>query len=119
MHRAVSGRCPEPAGPEQSETTLRWIETINVRCGVGTDSDELARVLRDLENQVSGEPGFELAVYRERFLDGDWAIHLRWESDAPPTGRSSLGMKVADMVRPLALLDHSIWIECDWREKQS
>lgn len=97
---------------------MRWIETINVRSGVGTDPAEMERVFRVLKSHVTGEEDVEMVIYRERFLDSDWAIHLQWETEDQPAGRTGLGMKVADMLRPLALLDHSIWIACDWQEPE-
>ena len=52
-----------------------------------------------------------VVIYRGRFVDGDWSIHLHRETDQPPSGRTGLGIELADILRPMALVDHTVWIE--------
>jgi len=92
---------------------LRWIELINARMAANTDSQELERAFSDIRNSVmeGAEQDTRMVIYRGRFIDIDWSIHLHRESHDLPSGRTRLGMELADMIRPMALVDHSIWIE--------
>lgn len=99
---------------------MQWVETINIRGGASANPSELESIFRDLKGcLVVGEGrDVKLAVYRGRFLNSDWAIHLQWETEKPPSGRTALGMELAELIRPLALVDHSVWVECDLDESQ-
>lgn len=92
---------------------MRWIEVINARIAVNTEPLELESLFRDIRNNVTAdtEERVRMVIYRCRFVDSDWAIHLHRETDDRTPGRTGLGMELADIMRPMALVDHSIWIE--------
>lgn len=97
------------------QVMVHWIETINIRSGGGSLAVELEQFLDEIRTrfQVRAVKGVQMEMYRGRFLDGDWTIFLRWETAEPPVERSGLGTGLADQFRPLALVDHSVWIACD------
>lgn len=92
---------------------MRWIEIINARMAVDTDFKELERVFKEVRNGVmeGAEKNTRMVVYRCRFVETDWVIHLHRESHEPPDGRTGLGKELANMIRPMGLVDHSIWVE--------
>ncbi|WP_319523875.1 hypothetical protein [uncultured Desulfosarcina sp.] len=101
----------------ESETPLRWIEIINARIGATAAPSMLERLFQDIRESVSADTGtpVRVVIYRGRFVDGDWSIHLHHETEKPPSGKTTLGIELADILRPMALVDHSIWIEEDGR----
>ena len=93
---------------------MRWVEIVNGRLAVSTDPLEWERLFCDIRNNVTQAKGdgVRIMVYRGGLVDSDWAIHLhRTTTDGRPPGRTGLGIKLADLIRPMALVDHSIWIE--------
>ena len=92
---------------------MRWVEIINARIGATTASSMLDRLFQDIRNDITSgtEENVRMVIYRSRFVDGDWSIHLHRETDKRPSGRTDLGIKLADILRPMSLVDHSIWIE--------
>ena len=97
---------------------MRWVEIINVRTAATAAPSTVECLFRDIwHNVTSGtDETVRMVIYRGRFVESDWAIHLHRETDRRPTGRTGLGIKLADSIRPLALVDHSIWIEEAWPE---
>jgi hypothetical protein len=92
---------------------LRWIEIINAR-GISTKTAlELERVVADIRQSVptDKEAFVRVEIYRGAFIQNDWAIHLCWETVHAPQRRSGLGMEMSELLRPLALVDHSMWIQ--------
>ena len=92
---------------------MHWVEIIGVRIASSTDAAKVERLFRDIrKNVAAGTDGLmRVVIYRDNLLESDWAVHLYRETDAPPPGRTWLGTKLADEVRRIALVDHSIWIE--------
>ena len=92
---------------------MRWIEIINARIGATTAPSMLERLFQDIRDiiPVNDRTPVRTVIYRGRFVDGDWSIHLHRETDRPPRGKTMLGIQLADILSPMALVDHSIWVE--------
>jgi len=97
---------------------LRWVEIINVRVAATTAPSILEGLFGDIRRNItSGNEGvLRLIIYRGSLLDSDWAIHIHRETNESPMGRTALGIELADEVRHMGLVDHSIWIEAEERE---
>ena len=78
-----------------------------------TESLELGNLFREIRNNVAKdtEERVRMVIYKGSFDYSDWAIHLYRESGDSPPGKTGLGMELVDIIRPMALVDHSIWIE--------
>ncbi len=50
-------------------------------------------------------------IYRGAFIQNDRAIRLCREMVHAPQRRYGLGMEMSERLRPLALVDHSMWIQ--------
>ncbi|BBO81056.1 hypothetical protein DSCO28_16220 [Desulfosarcina ovata subsp. sediminis] len=100
---------------------MQWVEIINARIGATTAPFMLERLFQDIHHSVTAgnEGPVRLVIYRGRFVDGDWSIHLYRETNQLPSGRTALGIKLAEILRPMALVDHSIWIEAEGRDAAS
>lgn len=94
---------------------LKWIEIINARLAFPSDTAEAERLIADIRNSLMADEdkNVKLMIYRGLFVDSDWAIHLHRETPGKPSGRTGLGIRLAETIRSVALVDHSIWIEDD------
>jgi len=94
---------------------LRWVEIINVRVAATTAPSILEGLFGDIRRNVAAdtEDVVRLVIYRGSLVDSDWAIHIHRETNESPIGRTALGIELADEVRHMGLVDHSIWIEAE------
>lgn len=92
---------------------MQWIEVINARMTETSRHRELKNLFTDIRAQVNAgmKHQVRLVIYRNGLVENDWSIHLSWATDRRPTGKSELGIKLAELLRPLALVDHTIWVE--------
>lgn len=96
---------------------MGWIEIINVRVAAATAPSDLMRLFSDIRNNLSAtrEQAAKVVIFRSGSVESDWAIHIHWETEESPAGRTALGIELADTFRPMSLVDHTIWIE-EYRE---
>lgn len=93
---------------------MQWVEIINVRMADSSKHKELKHLFRNMRGQVntgSMRAQVRLVIFKNGMVETDWSIHLHWTADHNPTGKSELGIKLAELLRPLALVDHTIWVE--------
>ena len=87
---------------------MKWVEIIRLRLTRKSVDDDLLNSLVS----VSDEEGLvELTVYHNDRVDTDVSIHLEWESDIRSPRVSPLGLRMAEALKDLGLVDHSIWIQ--------
>lgn len=90
------------------------IEMITVRLNNYVDTHIVQETLKDLVDAF-GQPGYRLRaarLYKSSQVDNDWAIYLY----SPPDKRavkSSLAISLADALRNLGLVHHTVWRPCD------
>lgn len=96
---------------------MQWVEIINIRAAATIEPSALERLFRDIRNNVAAikGKGARVVIYRGGSVDSDWAIHIHRQTDERPAGRTALGIELADTLRPMSLVDHTIWIEVDCR----
>lgn len=92
---------------------MDWVEIINARVADGAAHRELKELFRELCFQVEAdrEKMVRFTLYRNGLVENDWSIHLCWNSEHKPAEKSELGLKLAELLRPIAMVDHTIWIE--------
>ncbi|WP_024334772.1 hypothetical protein [Desulfotignum balticum] len=91
------------------------VEIINARMNEVSNPRNLIRLFNQIRAHVAIRAGqrVQLVFFRNCLVENDWSIHLHWETQVKLSGRTELGIKLAEIVRPLALVDHSIWTE-EW-----
>lgn len=96
---------------------MHWVEIINARMTKTSEPRELIRLFKEIKAHVEAlsSRDVRLAIYRHRLIENDWSIHLHWETDVNPSGKTDLGFKLAETIRPLAMVDHAIWVE-EWSD---
>ena len=87
---------------------MKWLEVIKLRSAGGNLElpDELLRPLSG-----SNQRGLvEMETFRHAVLETDASIHLHWNSEMPEINGSALGLRLAQALKELGLVDHSVWI---------
>jgi hypothetical protein len=99
---------------------MKWVEIISLRCPGNTDT----RFVDDLLKEVSGSdlptdtPNhlMEIRVYYHSVVETDLSIHIYWKSELGSQDKSPLGLRFSSALKPLGLLNHSVWVETAARE---
>jgi len=94
----------------EGENIMKWLEVIKLRAAGNSESlleEFLAPVAKIDQNR-----GFvEMKIYRHAALENDLSVHLHWNSEWPEQNGSILGLRLAQALKELGLIDYSIWIE--------
>jgi hypothetical protein len=88
---------------------MKWVEVIKLR-SAGKDSQLIEELLRSIE-KFNQRGLVEMNTFHHAALESDWSIHLHWESERPEQHGSSLGLRLAQVLKEFGLVDHSVWIE--------
>jgi hypothetical protein len=77
--------------------------------GVG-ESDEVTDTRKRL---------IKIRTYYHSVVETDLSIHIHWESEKETQWMSPLGLRFASALKPLGLLNHSVWVEAaSWNSPQ-
>ena len=95
---------------------MKWLEVIKLR-GAGTGEGLLEELLRSLVKSGQSRELVGIKTYRHAALENDLSVHLHWESDRPEQNGTELGLRLARAFKEFGLMDHSIWIDEEEREK--
>ncbi|MBI5590376.1 MAG: hypothetical protein HY881_07850 [Deltaproteobacteria bacterium] len=92
---------------------MRWMETITLR-SIETSANlgvaELVKQMLILSGP-SAQRLVDIKIYRLAGIETDFSIHIHWDGNAGFQGKSSLGLRLANNLKYIGLIDHSIWIE--------
>jgi hypothetical protein len=58
----------------------------------------------------------EVKIYHHSLVETDLSIHIHWESEKERHDKSPLGLRLSSALKPLGLLNHSVWVETAARE---
>jgi hypothetical protein len=59
----------------------------------------------------------DVRVYGHGSVESDVSLHLHWESDRPEGSGSALGRQLSGALEEFGLVDHSVWIEEERKER--
>jgi hypothetical protein len=93
---------------------MRWMETIKVQSATGkehTAEHELMVLAHDVQMNPERQGLRDAAVSSHATVPGCFALRLFWDTDDPQPRGSILGMSLAQNLKALGLVDHSVWIE--------
>jgi hypothetical protein len=94
---------------------MKWIEIISLRCAANIDTPFVSELLKGISESDSAtdtpEKLVEIRVYYHSIVETDLSIHIYWESEAASLDKSPLGLRFASALKPLGLLNHSVWVE--------
>ncbi len=99
---------------------MKWVEIISLRCAGNIETrfiDELLKGVSESDSPTDTPTQLvEIKIYRHSVVETDLSIHIYWKSEPGSQNRSPLGLRISSALKPLALLNHSVWVETDARE---
>ena len=94
---------------------MKWAEIISLRCATNIDTPFVNELLKGISESDlatdTPEHLVEIRVYHHSIVETDLSIHIYWESEKESERKSPLGLGFASALKPLGLLNHSVWIE--------
>ena len=93
---------------------MKWMEFIKVQ----TARANVAEILLDFVTECKKCNGLlDAKVFSHSSVD-DCSLCLLWNTDeAKPLG-SSIGVQMTNTLKKYGLVDHSVWVEMDKRERE-
>jgi len=99
---------------------MKWVEIISLRCAANIDASFVNELLKGISESDSAtdtpEHLVEIRVYHHSIVETDLSIHIYWKSEPGSQNKSLLGLRFSSALKPLGLLNHSVWIERASRE---
>lgn len=99
---------------------MKWIEIITLRSPSRIDGQFISELLNgvDESDEATDAPMqlVEIRVYHHSEVETDLSIHIHWESEKESQDKSPLGLRLSSVLKPLGLLNHSVWFETAARE---
>ncbi len=99
---------------------MKWVEIITLRSPSKINDqfiDELLKGLGESDSPTNTPKHLvEMRIYHQSAVETDLSIHIFWESEPGTQDKSSLGLGVCLALKPLGLLNHSVWVETAARE---
>jgi len=94
---------------------MKWVEIISLRCAGNIDTRFLDELLKGVsESDLPTDTPTQLVevkIYRHSVVETDLSIHIYWKSEPGSQNKSPLGLRFSSALKPLALLNHSVWVE--------
>ena len=99
---------------------MKWVEIISLRCAGNIDTRFINELLKGVSESDSPTDTptqlVEIKIYRHSVVETDLSIHIYWKSEPGSQNKSPLGLRFSSALKPLALLNHSVWVETAARE---
>jgi len=93
---------------------MKWLEIIELRSALHTN-DDLHHALHDLIQEIRQDrKNPKILIYKSNSVPGDYSIHLVHKQHKPNITGSTLGMRVAELLRTYGLVNHHVWCEMDF-----
>ncbi len=89
---------------------MQWLEVIRFRTALErkeTVTDLLRGVLATID---TGEGLIRADLYSHASVVTDVSVHLLWDRAINGNGGSELAIGIKDVLKPLGLLDHTVWL---------
>jgi hypothetical protein len=94
---------------------MKWVEIISLRSPGKIDSrfiDELLKGVSECDSQTDTPSHLvNIKVYHHTAVENDLTIHIYWKSEMGSQDKSPLGLRFSSALKPLGLLNHSVWVE--------
>ncbi len=88
---------------------MKWIELIRVRSSEATLRAALPTLTEQVEGLALARPNVETLFLQHALYDGDLAVVVIWQTDAPAS-KTREGLLVAESLQRLGSVDHAVWI---------
>jgi hypothetical protein len=97
---------------------MKCVEIITLRSSGNINGRLVDELLKGVSESDSDMPNglIEITIYRHSVVETDLSIHIYWKSELGSQDKSPLGLRLSCALRPLGLLNHSLWVETATRE---
>ena len=97
---------------------MKWIEIITLRSPSKINGQFIDELLKGVSESDTVMPNhlIEIKIYHHPVVKSDLSIHIYWKSEPGSQNKSPLGLRFADAMKNLGLLNHSVWVETGARE---
>lgn len=90
---------------------MKWLETIELRTANIKDL-ELQNVFNQLVHELKLDAEYpSISVYKNYAINCDFSIHLVHQHLQPDEEGSSVGIRIASILKTFGLVSHNTWIE--------
>jgi len=94
---------------------MKWVEIITLRSPGNTNRDLVDGLLKEVSSSdlPTDTPMdlIEIKVFHHSVVETDLSIHIYWKSEPGSQDKSPLGLRFSSALKPLGLLNHSVWVE--------
>ena len=94
---------------------MRWVEMITLRSPGKINRELVDELLKGVDEPDlatdTPEHLVEIRVYHHFIVETDLSMHIYWESESGSQDKSPLGLRFCSALKPLGLLNHSVWTE--------
>ena len=95
----------------KGSSAMKKLEIIEL-CSLNADPGLLLNHLTALFDQIAARnTPCSVQVYRNGFVDTNFSIHLSCESLDSREFRSAMGEHIADVLKELGIVNHTVWIQ--------
>ncbi len=99
---------------------MKWVEIITLRSPGNINRQFVDELLKGVDESDAAtdmsKDLVEIKIYHHSVVETDLSIHIYWESQKERHDKSPLGLTFASALKPLGLLNHSVWLETAARE---
>lgn len=99
---------------------MKWIEIVTLRSPSKIDGQFIDELLNGVgeSDEATDTPKHlvEIRIYHHSAVETDLSIHIHWESEKESQDKSPLGLRLSSVLKPLGLLNYSVWVETAARE---
>ncbi len=99
---------------------MKWVEIITLRSPSKINGQFIDALLKGVGESDSPTDTpkhlVEIKIYHHSVVETDLSIHILWESENEGQDKSPLGLRFSSALKPLGLLNHSVWVETAARE---
>jgi hypothetical protein len=94
---------------------MKCVEIITLRSPGNINREFLDELLKELSE--SGWPAdapnhlIGIKIYHHSVVETDLSIHIYWKSELGSQDKSPLGLRFSSALKPLGLVNHSVWVE--------
>ena len=90
---------------------MRWIENITIYSATGVRNNKIIQLLAQFTHDESFPSPEKITIYRHSKLENELGVMIYWESENGNTDISTLGLRIADMLKEFGMINHYVWVE--------
>ena len=94
---------------------MHWVEIITLRSPGNINRELVDELLRGAEESDAATDTSKhlegIKLYHQSVVETDLSIHIYWKSEPGSQDKSPLGLRFSSALKPLGLLNHSVWVE--------